>query len=408
MRIALFGDELLGWQGGRDFFRILFESLKLGCAAEDEIAIAMRVSRDALLWRAVQIGKHLLTSFPCDFRWIAREIRRTPRKKLIRQIIGENVRIAIFKEKGSLQVLSEFDVAGPFLYPPDWLGTDAWVGYLFDCQHRRLAHFFSPEERAARDDQFAALLRAAPVVIVHSLDVKADLLAYFAPVRGEIVALPLSAAAEPTWFQLDPMKVREKYRLPEQYFLCSNQFWQHKNHGVILEALAIARAQNKPMSVAFTGQMYDYRNPNYISDLIARVDALGISGDCHFLGLIPKLDQIAIMRSACAIIQPTLFEGTPGGLAVVDAIGVGQRVIVSDIPVNREIEEYVTEYFPPNDAGALFDAMCRLREQPSPRLIQDRLLAEGLERRRHFGSVVGSAFAMAIERTRQKSNVDGL
>jgi hypothetical protein len=87
---------------------------------------------------------------------------------------------------------------------------------------------------------------------------------------------------------------------------------------------------------------------------------------------------------------------------------VGQRVIVSDIPVNREIEQYVTEYFPPNDAKALFNAMCKLREQPSPRPIQDRLLAEGLERRRHFGNVVGSAFALAVERTRQKANVDGL
>ena len=117
------------------------------------------------------------------------------------------------------------------------------------------------------------------------------------------------------------------------------------------------------MCVAFTAEMEDYRNPNYIKDLMARVQALGISDDCYFLGFIPKLDQIAIMRSAVALIQPTLFEGAPGGLSVSEVIGIGQRVIVSDIPVNREIEQYVAEYFPPTDARALFYAMCRVRKQ---------------------------------------------
>jgi hypothetical protein len=241
MRIVLCGDDLLGWQGGRDFFRILFESLKLGCAAEDEITIATRVARDSLPWRVARIGKHLLTRFPYELRWIAREIRHVPRETIIRKITGERARLAVFRGKELYhkysQASSEFDVAGPFSSPPDWLGCDAWVGYLFDCQHKRLPRFFSPQERAARDDQFAKLLRAAPVVIVHSLDVKADLINYFGPVRGEIIALPSTAAAERKWFQLDATKAREKYRLPGRYFLCSNQFWQHKNHGVILEAL---------------------------------------------------------------------------------------------------------------------------------------------------------------------------
>src|SRR5262245_45127671 len=100
MRMAVFCDELLRWQGGRDVFRILFESLKLGCAAEDEITIAIWASRDSLSWRAAHIGKHLLTKFPHDYRWIAREIRH-PKKKLIRGIIGERARLAIFRGKES-------------------------------------------------------------------------------------------------------------------------------------------------------------------------------------------------------------------------------------------------------------------------------------------------------------------
>ena len=395
--------------GGARFFSDPVESLKLGCEGEDEVTIATRISRDSLPWRMVGIGKHLLTRFPHDYRWIARETRRVPQKKLITAIIGEQARLAVYRENEShskhIRALPEFDVAGPFLSLPDWLDRGAWVGYLFDCQHKRLPHFFSPQECVARDDQFADLLKVARVLIVHSLDVKADLMTYFGPVRAEIIALPFAASPDPTWFKLDAMKARENYRLPNKYFLCSNQFWQHKNHGVVFDALAMARAQGRPMSVAFTGQMQDYRNRNYVLDLMARVEALGVSGDCHFLGLIPKLDQIAIMRSAIAIIQPTLFEGAPGGLVVSDAIGVGQRVIVSDIPVNREIQQYVDEYFPPADPRALFDAMCRLSERPSPRQIPEQLLAEGQERRRKCGKVLRSAFATAVEYSRQSVHI---
>ena len=406
MRIALYCDELTEWQGGRDFFRRLFESLKLGCAPEDEITI-VSLARDLLPWRVLRIGKHLLTKFPYDFGWIAREIRRVPQEKLVREIIGDGVRLALLKGTGShpkySQTLRDFDVTGPFLSPPDWLGDRPWVGHIPDCQHKRLPHFFSPEERAARDSRFAKLLQAARVVIVHSLDVKADLMAYFGPVRAEIIPLPFVASADPKWFEPDATKVLEKYRLPKAFFLCSNQFWQHKNHHVILEALAIARAQGRQLSVVFTGEMQDYRNANHIQSLMTRVKDFGISTRCHFLGLIPKLDQISIMRSAVAIIQPTLFEGAPGGLAVSDAVGVGRPVIVSDIPVNREIQQYVDEYFQPTDARALFSAMCRAGENARPMMAKEQLLAEGLERNRCFGKVLRSAFAMAVEKSRSVS-----
>ena len=405
MRIALFGDELLGWQGGRDFFRILFESLKQGCANKDDVTLTTCICRDSLPWRGMQIGKYLLSNFPYDYGWIAHEINRDSRNKLIERITGERPRIFISGRKESdgkcFEAFRGFDVAGPFISRPDWIDGDAWIGHLYDCQHKRLPHFFSQQEISARDDLFVKLLRTAPVVIVNSQDVKADLMTYFAPIRGKIIVLPFAAAADPKWFQLDPQQVQRKYRLPSRYFLCSNQFWQHKNHGVIFEALARARARGRTMAVAFTGEMHDYRNQRYVTDLMVRVQTLGVRDDCHFLGLIPKLEQIAIMRAALAVIQPTLFEGSRGGLAVADAIGIGQRVIVSDIPVNREIEQYVTEFFPATDPEALFNVMSRVSEKPYVRRLQEELVAEGVERRRHFGKVLWSAFAMATKGLRQ-------
>src|SRR5262245_24009881 len=202
MRIALFGDELLAWQGGQDFFRILFKSIKLGSPGEDEVTIATCIRRDSLPWRVARVGKHLLSKFPRDYRWMAHEMTRGSRTGLIRRLTGEKTRFVYSgrKDFGA----QDFDVAGPFMSPPDWIEGNAWIGYLFDCQHKRLPYFFSEQERAARDHQFATLLRAAPIVIVHSEDVKADLIHHFSAADEKIIALPFAAAADASWFRVDP------------------------------------------------------------------------------------------------------------------------------------------------------------------------------------------------------------
>ena len=227
-----------------------------------------------------------------------------------------------------------------------------------------MPNFFSAEEIVARDTLFAEMLRELPVVIVNSEDARSDLLRYFPRMSSEIVTLPFAASPLPDWLSVDGMAGREKYRLPLKYFLCSNQFWQHKNHGVVLEALSLARAEGRPIFMVFTGAMEDYRAPAYASHLMSQVQNLGVAGDCLFLGLVPKQDQIAIMKSAIAVVQPTLFEGSPGGGAVHDAISVGCPVIVSDIPVNREIEKYVDAFFSPSDPASLLQAMRRIESVP--------------------------------------------
>src|SRR4029079_9222809 len=101
MKIGLVGDELIGWQGGQDFFRILFESLKVGCETEDEVTIATRICGDSLPTTAAQVAKHFLSSFPYNLRWIAHEMMRDSRITLIRRLTGEPARFATPRRKKS-------------------------------------------------------------------------------------------------------------------------------------------------------------------------------------------------------------------------------------------------------------------------------------------------------------------
>ena len=136
--------------------------------------------------------------------------------------------------------------------------------------------------------------------------------------------------------------------------------------------------------------------PNYFPRLSKFVADNQLEKRIRILGFIPKLDQIALMKNATAVIQPTAFEGTPGGLAIYDAISLGVRTIVSDIPVNREIEEWVTAYFPLNDIGALHQNMAEMLKTSAPQMQVEQLRELGLERRRRCAEALLSAASVAM------------
>jgi hypothetical protein len=120
--------------------------------------------------------------------------------------------------------------------------------------------------------------------------------------------------------------------------------------------------------------------------------------------LIPKLDQISLIRAARGVVQP-LFEGNPGGLSSHDAISVG-HVGHSDQQRDREIETYVDHYFNPTDARALLDIMRKVGEPPKMKplvhpVVRARVsvsspVEKQRERRTRRGYVVGERYAVLI------------
>lgn len=266
-----------------------------------------------------------------------------------------------------------------------------WVGYIFDFQHRFYPHFFTPRILRHRNRQFDDTLRQASTVIVNAQQVKADAERFHRP-SARIVPLPFSAAPDPRWFDADPQAVRQRYGIAPRYLMISNQFWVHKRHEVAIEAFLRIAARRDDIELVCTGATDDWRVPDHFSCLQAMIAASSAAPRVHILGLIPKQDQIALLRGSLAVVQPTAFEGGPGGGSVFDAVALGVRSIVSDLPVNREIEAHVTEYFPLDDVDALASAMERVADLPPLVPIKaDELIRRGAERRAAMGRALWEA-----------------
>lgn len=243
----------------------------------------------------------------------------------------------------------------------DFLGTNAslpaicWIG---DFQHRQLPQFFSRSERLYRDRDFRKQCHHATRILLSSHDAQRTLAAFEPSCVGksrvlQFVAQP-AVGGEPS----ELPSLHQRYGFDGPYFLVPNQFWAHKNHQLILEALAMLKGRGEKVLVISTGATEDYRQPRYFEHLMARADALGVLDAFRTLGVIPYDDLVGLMVNSVALINPSRAEGW--STSVEEAKSLGKRIILSDLPVHREQAPPDAVYVNPDDAPSLADAMLRV------------------------------------------------
>jgi glycosyltransferase involved in cell wall biosynthesis len=205
---------------------------------------------------------------------------------------------------------------------------------IFDLQHKYLTHFFSSEEIEGRDSWFSTVANQAGTIVLNSKAAESDLHKFFPASVGKTKVLRFKTVPITQWFEGDPERVQREYSLPDRFFLISNQFWQHKNHLMVFKALELLKKDAIYPVVVCTGHIYDNRKPEHSDIILQSIHKLGISQQVYLLGLIPKFDQVQLMRRSIGVIQPSLFEGW--STLVEDARSLGKSIILSNLPVHIE------------------------------------------------------------------------
>ena len=248
------------------------------------------------------------------------------------------------------------DVVFPLMEPPPVGFNIPWVGYIYDFQHKYLPEFFTAEKIQYRNRIFAEMLTRSSHIMVNAKSVANDARHFHPESVSKIYAIPFSPCPSKLWLDLD-IDARREYGINRPYFMISNQFWRHKDHITAFHAFARYLESGGRAMLVCTGETVDYRFPNYFFELMNLIKDLNISENVMILGHISKIDQIALMKKSIAVIQPSLFEGGPGGGAAYDAISLGIPLIASNIPVNLEIDCGDVTYFLAGNHSELCDAL---------------------------------------------------
>ena len=232
------------------------------------------------------------------------------------------------------------------------LPTIAWIP---DFQHRELPQMFAWHGRWKRELGFIAQIFGQRFVMLSSEDARLACERYYPATQGRTRTVHF---AVPPGAEIDYAAARNiavDYALPEHFFFMPNQFWKHKNHALVAEALAILRKRGKHIVVAASGMQNDPRNPEHFHRLQALVEHLGVREEMRFLGLIPYSHLAALMQSCTALLNPSLFEGW--STTVEEARSMGTPMLLSDLNVHREQMGDGAIFFDRYSAQALANAM---------------------------------------------------
>lgn len=237
-----------------------------------------------------------------------------------------------------------------------------WAAWIPDFQHKYLPDFFSAKEIKSRDNIFSKISSKSPSIVFSSKSALEDFRKFYPNSLAKSYVIRFSSSLDPSWYHEDPILVQKLYDLPNDFFLVSNQFWIHKNHKIIIEALRFLKDKLIYPVVVCTGSLSDHRFPGYADDLLSLVHQYGLENQFKCLGLIPRIDQIQLMRRSLALIQPSLFEGW--STVVEDARLLGKTIILSNISVHTEQNPPFARFFIPESYIDLADII----EELSPHL----------------------------------------
>lgn len=185
-----------------------------------------------------------------------------------------------------------------------------YIFTLWDLCHRENPEF--PEVRnfnsfSIREKNYLSNLSRAFLIITESEKLIHLAAHYYGIDKSRFLAMPLSATPFIDKIHSDnKQKILKKYNLQKNYFYYPAQFWAHKNHIRILQALIILRDNyNLTPNIVFSGR--DYGNLNYINNFIKNN---GLLQQVKILGFVPSGDIRGLYENAFAVIMPTYFGPT--------------------------------------------------------------------------------------------------
>lgn len=203
------------------------------------------------------------------------------------------------------------------------------LGTVHDLMHRYERQFPEVSENGeyeAREFHFSETSRWAKGVLVDSEVGKAQLIESYHVSPEKVFVLPYIPPAYV--YTSDPsrdVRLIERYNLPEKYFFYPAQFYRHKNHVALIDAIARLKSSHPDVHLVLVGT----KERNGFADVQAQVKRLGLEDNVQFLGYVPDEDMPALYRAARALVMPTYFG--PTNIPQLEAFALGCPVATSRI-----------------------------------------------------------------------------
>ena len=313
------------WLGGVNYFRNL--ATVFDAAADPGLRLHLFTDEPDFfndLGLSPRVAVHALTMLKRKSpAWVVR--------KMLAVASGRDIQLlAQLRRHGARAVLFKY-VEGA---TASGIPTLPWIP---DFQFKHLPELFAPAVVAALQKKAEIYIRGADGLILSSHAACDDAVNLFGADRRKLHVLRFAPKVdfEPLLSSSLRDEVFARHSIARPFVFLPNQYWQHKNHKVVVQALKVLRDAGRPAPfVVSTVKTEDPRMPGYFAEFEALVHSQGLSADYRILGVIPRQDMLVLLAHSMAVLNPSRFEGW--STTVEEAKALGKPLLVSDIAVHRE------------------------------------------------------------------------
>lgn len=253
------------------------------------------------------------------------------------------------------------------------------VSIVYDLQSHYYPHFFTKAECLERRKFFEHACHKAEQLVCISDFVRQTVLdnSPIKPKKVKTIYISDSTHRLPQISSHQVTSLMATLQLKEQnYLLYPANFWQHKNHQMLITSFNMYRSQhpNSTLKLVFTGAASSHG-----AFLIDAIKAMGLSDWIISPGFVSDEIFSMLLTSSKALIFPSLYEGF--GMPIIEAMSYGKPVLCSNIASLPEVAGNAAILFDPRRPTEIVGAIERLEHEIG---LPEKLIALGKERAKLF------------------------
>lgn len=324
IKIGFIGAVSKEWMGGLNYFKNLLFAIDFVKDKELYVVVFLGKETDYQIINIFKEYAHIVQDSIFDrnsFKWFL--------MKLEQKIFKTNFLLYTVLKKHNINILSHASIVN--------LKDIKTINWIPDFQHIHLSDMFSNIEIKKRNKSFMEIIKKSDAIILSSYDAFEDFKIFAPKYKDKAKVLQFVSQPNSKYFELDENdknNVLKKYSIKDNFFYLPNQFWKHKNHMLVFDAINELKKDGIEIYLVCSGYMNDYRNVTYINTIKNFIDINNLENNIKLLGLIDYDDVFTLIKFSKAVINPSLFEGWSS--TVEECKSVGKNMILSDLNVHRE------------------------------------------------------------------------
>ncbi len=230
------------------------------------------------------------------------------------------------------------------------------INWIMDFQHLHFSELWNDKEMKATKKFLHRLITKSDRIFLSSQSAFEDYKLPYNDLSDKVnilhfVSQPIRQL-DHTLSKAEEHAFKIKYNIDRPFYYLPNQFWSHKNHRVVFEAINLLKKKGLNPLLVTSGLMKDFRSrSNHIQFLMDYVIEHDLEKNILFLGLIPYKDVLDLLTLSQCVINPSLFEGWSS--TVEEAKSIGKKLVLSNITVHKEQNPKNGIYFDPKNPKEL-------------------------------------------------------